>query len=163
VQEDAAATLDALLHASREKDVVSIMGRKINRKHIALASTLPALTMAPLACLAVLFFAQLRESGFGDIGGVFLIVALYMTPVVYMATAVVFPVLVIWPPLRRPSYPTASVLGALSAWCASIALNRGWNVGHEFFRDSWLVFGAAGAASGLLYAYRVRRRRDAKA
>ena len=87
-----------------------------------------------------------------------LIVALYMAPFCYGAAALfVLPIFAIWPPLRRPSYPVAAIWGMLSAWCADMLVM--WGQFYELVRwEPLLGFGAAGAASGLLYAYVVRQR-----
>jgi hypothetical protein len=81
-----------------------------------------------------------------------------MAPFCYGAAALfVLPILAIWPALRRPSYPVAAIWGTLSAWCTGTLVM--WGQFYELVRwEPLLGFGAAGAASGLLYAYVVRQR-----
>jgi hypothetical protein len=82
-----------------------------------------------------------------------------MAPFCYGAAALfVLPILVVWPVMRRPSYVVAAIWGVLSAWAAGAVLIVG---GHESLRqivhwETLLLFGAAGTASGLLYAVVVR-------
>jgi hypothetical protein len=130
------------------------MSRESDNHALPFTETIPPLALAPLAGLAVLACGSLPQTGLANV----LIVALYMAPFCYGAAALfVLPILAIWPPLRRPSYPVAAIWGILSAWCAAMLVM--WGQFDEVIR--WvplLGFGAAGAASGLLYAYVVPQR-----
>ena len=130
------------------------MSRERDVNALRFTETIPPLALAPLAGLAVLACASLARTGPADV----LIVALYMAPFCYGAAALfVLPVLAIWPPLRRPSYPVAALWGTLSARCAGTLVM--WGQFYELARwEPLLGFGAAGAASGLLYGYVVRQR-----
>ncbi len=130
------------------------MSRDSDINALRFTETIPPLALAPLAGLEVLACASLPRTRPADV----LIVALYMAPFCYGATALfVLPILAIWPPLRRPSYPVAAIWGTLSAWCAGTLVM--WGQLYELVRwEPLLGFGAAGPASGLLYAYVVRQR-----
>ena len=130
------------------------MSRESDINALRFTETIPPLALAPLAGLAVLACALLPRTGPADV----LIVALYMAPFCYGAAALfVLPIFAIWPPLRRPSYPVAAIWGILSAWCADVLVM--WGQFYESVRwEPLLAFGAAGAASGLLYTYVVRQR-----
>jgi hypothetical protein len=130
------------------------MSRERNIDVLSFTETIPALALAPLAGLAVLACGSSLSTGLANVS----ILAVYAAPFCYGAAALfVLPVLAIWPPLRRPSYPVAAIWGILSAWCAAMLVM--WGQFDEVVR--WvplLGFGAAGAASGLLYTIVVRQR-----
>jgi hypothetical protein len=130
------------------------MSRESDISALRFTETIPPLALAPLAGLAVLACGSLPQTGLANV----LIVALYMAPFCYGAAALfVLPIFAIWPPLRRPSYPVAAIWGILSAWCVDMLVM--WGQFYEFIRwEPLLGFGAAGAASGLLYTYVVRQR-----
>jgi hypothetical protein len=130
------------------------MSRESDINALRFTETIPPLALAPLAGLAVLACGSLPQTGLANV----LIVALYMAPFCYGAAALfVLPILAIWPLLRRPSYPLAAIWGTVSAWCAGALVM--WGQFYELVRwEPLLGLGAAGAASGLLYTYVVRRR-----
>ena len=91
--------------------------------------------------------------------------ALRIAPFCYAsAVLLVLPILAIRPSLRRPSYVIGVIWGVLSAWTAVVLF--AWAIGQGFPKtipsQGWLNFGAAGAASGLLYTFVVRQRRHAE-
>jgi hypothetical protein len=130
------------------------MSRETDIGVLPFTETIPPLALAPVAGLAVLVCGSLPRTGLANV----LMVALYMAPFCYGAAALfVLPIFAIWPPLRRPSYPVAAIWGILSAWCADVLVM--WGQFYESVRwEPLLGFGAAGAASGLLYTYVVRQR-----
>src|ERR1700676_4186001 len=96
------------------------MGRESDINALRFTETTPPLALAPLAGLAVLACGSLPQTGLANV----LIVALYMAPFCYGAAALfVLPVLARWPPLRRPSYPVAAILGNLIGLVC-------WHAGH---------------------------------
>ena len=82
------------------------MSRESDNHALPFTETIPPLALAPLAGLAVLACGSLPQTGLANV----LIVALYMAPFCYGAAALfVLPILAIWSPLRRPSYPVAAI------------------------------------------------------
>jgi hypothetical protein len=130
------------------------MSRERDIDVLPFTETIPPLALAPLAGLAVLACGSSLSTGLANV----LIIAVYAAPFCYGAAALfVLPILAVWPSLRRPSYPVAAIWGILSAWCAAMLVM--WGQFAEVIR--WvplLGFGAAGAASGLLYACVVPQR-----
>jgi hypothetical protein len=127
---------------------------------VAFSQTIKPLALGPLAGVAVLTGLMLRNSGPHALTLAPLL-ALRIAPFCYGAAALfVVPILAIWPAMRRPTYSVAVIWGVLSALAALALLTR---VLGQSIRVNWeaLPFGGAGAASGLLYAYVVRRRSHA--
>ena len=127
---------------------------------VAFSQTIKPLALGPLAGVAVLTCLMLLNSGPHALTLVPLL-ALRIAPFCYGAAALfVVPILAIWPSMRRPTYSVAVIWGVLSALAALALLTR---VLGQSIRVNWeaLPFGAAGAASGLLYAYAMGRRSHA--
>lgn len=134
--------------------VTNITGEHI----VPLSDTIQPLLIAPLAGIAVLTCATLVNAG-ADMVAVFPFLAIRIAPFCYAAAVVfVVPILVTWPPSRHPTYPIAAVWGIVSAVVSLAALVAGLGLGTTPTWSGLLPFIAAGAASGLLYAYGVERR-----
>jgi hypothetical protein len=125
---------------------------------VAFSQTIKPLALAPSAGLAVLTSVTLRHGG-----PHMLFVAPYLAwriaPFCYGAAVLfVLPILAIWPVIRRPSYLVAAIWGVFSAWAAValFAWSSGQSLRGTVHWETLLVFGAAGTASGLLYAVVVR-------
>lgn len=122
----------------------------------AKVGTLPfTRTVAPLGLSALLGATVLTTSYFGqnELYGV-----MFFTPIVfcYCCVAVVvlvLPVFAIWPRMRQPSLPLATVWGVVVACLAASAL-----VPKITSPVVLIGYGSAGALSGLLYSYLAQRR-----
>jgi hypothetical protein len=125
---------------------------------IFLSQTIKPLALAPIAGLVILTGFMLRNSGMHALTlAPFL--ALRIAPFCYGAAVLfVVPILAIWPAMRMPTYSVAAIWGIFSASAAILLFT--W-VLRESARINWEVvpFSAAGAVSGLFYAYLMRRRR----
>ena len=80
-------------------------------KGVPFTRALGALAATPLVGSVILSLTFLPR-----VGSAFSILVLYIAPFAYAtAAAFVLPILVLWPPSRRPSYVLAAVWGALAA------------------------------------------------
>jgi hypothetical protein len=135
---------------------------------VGFSQTLKPLALGTLAGVAVLTGLLMMENlGRHDFPQAFVIapfLALRIAPFCYGgAVLFVVPILAVWPAMRRPTYAVAAIWGVLAARAALALLT--WVSGQRIRVEWWAElqavwpFAAAGAASGLLYAYIVRRRR----
>jgi hypothetical protein len=132
---------------------------------VAFSQTLKPLVIGTLAAAAIVTGLTMGNIARGEFPRAFMIapfLALRIAPFCCGAAVLfVVPILAIWPALRRPPYPVAAIWGVLAA-CAALILLASVS-GQPIVVEWWvallafLPFGAAGAVSGLLYAYVVRR------
>ena len=81
-----------------------------------------------------------------------LLVGLLTAPFCYAAEiAFVGPIMLFWPRSRTPSFVASTIWGTLAAWCSAAFVVPSI---LDLMRPAVLLgYGAAGAASGLFYAY----------
>jgi hypothetical protein len=119
---------------------------------------LGALAVAPWPGIALLTVTFLSA---GSVQAVPWLAVLMIAPYAYATAAVlVLPVLLVWPATRRPGYVLAAIWGACAAWTPPLAFAAQQHALAEVWSGGLvapLVFGAAGALSGLTYAWLVRR------
>jgi hypothetical protein len=128
-------------------------------ERLTLAQTLRPLSLAPLAATLVITGMSLSVAG-SQVVAIAPLLAIRVAPICYIAEALfVVPFLVFWPAMRRPTYAGAAVWGLLAAWAMTGLF--AWSVDRHL-RSTPLdvrglaMMGAAGVASGLLYAHLVR-------
>ena len=128
-------------------------------KGVPFTRALGALAVTPLVGSVILAITFLPR-----VGSAFSIMVLYIAPFAYAtAAAFVLPILMVWPPSRRPSYVLAAVWGALAACGAWFVLASQQAGGFEMSMPRPVAIGLIwsgampGVVSGMFYAWLVRR------
>ena len=115
------------------------------------------LLIAPAASIAVeILFIALFQQELAS-GLPFLILVWWVLSLA-AASLFVLPMLLMVPRLRRPPMWLATIWGAITAWIFATLFAPGIDVMTTVSPTTWGGIGVAGAASGLLYAFLVRRR-----